>query len=72
MRIQRKIRGYTRRRFSTAVESQIEKAIEKECKRYGVSRSFVIANACAFAFNIDVESYEPPKNIVKFRKRKAS
>jgi hypothetical protein len=76
MRIQRRIKGYTRKPYSTAVEQKIERAIEKECVRYGVSRSFVIANALAFTFNIDVEQYDGSKkekaNVVKFRKRKVS
>jgi len=75
--IQRRYIGLHRARFSTAVEEAIEQAIEKECKRYGVSRSFVIANALAFTFNIDIESYKDDKRlkprksatILKLRKR---
>ena len=81
MRIQRRIKGYTRRTFSTAVIEKIERAIERECTRYGVSRSFVIANALAFTFNIDAEKYNEKQynkkskeleNVVKFRKRKSA
>ena len=61
MKIQRRIKGYTRRPYNTAVIDQIEKAIERECARYDVSRSFVIANALAFVFNIKTESYIPTK-----------
>lgn len=61
MKTQRRIKGYTRRRFSTAVETQIERAILRECDRYGVSRSFVIANALAYTFGIEVEPYVPAK-----------
>ena len=58
MKIQTKLRGHRRKRFSTAVETLIERAVEKEAKRWDVSRSFVIATALAFTFNIDVESYK--------------
>ena len=61
MRIQPRIKGYTRRPYNTAVIDQIEKAIEKECARYDVSRSFVIANALAYTFGISTESYIPKK-----------
>jgi len=80
--IQRRYIGQRRARLSTAVESAIERAIEKECNRYGVSRSFVIANALAFTFDIDIESYKDDKRlklkpkksatILKLRKRAVS
>jgi len=63
LRFQKRIPGVARRRYSTAVINQIEATIERECARYGVSRSFVIANALAYAFGIPIESYlddEPP------------
>ena len=61
MQTQKRINGYRRARMSTAVESQIEAAIKKECARYDVSRSFVIANALAFTFSIEVDQYTPKK-----------
>jgi hypothetical protein len=61
MRNQRRINGYRRRRYGTSVESQIERAVERECARYGVSKSFVIANALAFTFGIEVDEYRPKK-----------
>jgi hypothetical protein len=51
-RSQARIPGVKRRRYSTAVLNQIEAAIEREVARYAVSRSFVIANALAYAFGI--------------------
>ena len=53
--------------MNTCVAEDIEKAIEKEMKRFGVSRSFVIAVACAEVFGIDLgrgdyHSAEPDKN----------
>jgi len=75
MRIQRRIKGQVRRQFATSVIAAIEKAIKSECKRYGVSRSFVIANALAFTFGIKTEDYVTDggnKNVVKFRKRKTA
>jgi len=47
-----------RRPYSMGADRQIELAIEKECARYDVSRSFVIRNALAFTFNIDLYAYE--------------
>lgn len=44
--------GHPRRQLSTRVHRRIEEAIRREQARYGVSRSWVIARACAFAFNI--------------------
>ena len=49
--------GYRRRSYHTAVIKEIEKKLEAECKRYNVSKAFVIANALAFVFNIEVEPY---------------
>jgi hypothetical protein len=72
MRIQKRVKGYARRQFSTRVIKEIERAIEKECKRYGVSRSFVIANALAFTFDISVEDYAAPSKVVRFRKKQSA
>jgi len=65
MKIQPRIKGYTRTPMGTAVVDQIEKAIRKEMARYGVSRSFVIANALAFTFGIETASYIPKIRRVK-------
>jgi len=70
MQIQKRIKGYTRRPYGTKVIDEIEHAIEKECARYNVSRSFVIANALAFVFNIKTESYIlKTRKILQLRKR---
>lgn len=51
--------GYRRKPVGSAVDKKIEAAINKEMERYpGVSRSFVIANALAFTFGIDIETYK--------------
>ena len=63
MRSQRRIPGVTRRHMSTAVLKEIEQCIDREMARYGVSRSFVIANALAYTFSIDFESYLPEKEV---------
>lgn len=65
MKIQPRIKGMTRTPMGTAVIDQIERAIQKEMARYGVSRSFVIANALAFTFNIKTASYIPEIRRVK-------
>lgn len=74
MRIQRKIIGRRRTSHSSYLASEIKKRVVQESRRYGVSKSFVIANACAFAFGIPTESYitEGAKNVIKFRKQKVS
>lgn len=71
MKIQRKIIGRRRTPMSSALAQEIKKRIVAESVRYGVSKSFVIANACAFAFGIPTESYitEGAKNVVKFKRR---
>lgn len=61
MRSQRRIPGFKRKPMSTAVLTEIEQCITREMARYGVSRSFVIANALAYTFSIDFESYLPEK-----------
>jgi hypothetical protein len=72
MRIQKKIIGQVRRRLSGYLAKEIKNQVERESKRYGVSKSFVIANACAYAFGIPTESYieAGAKNVIKFRKRR--
>lgn len=52
-----RIPGVRRRPYHTRVDYLIEKALEKECARYNVSKSWVIRNALAFTFGIDVEPY---------------
>jgi len=54
---QKRIPGMRRKHYGTAVEKKIEEALEKEVARYGVSKSFVIANALAYVFDIEVEDY---------------
>lgn len=72
MKIQRKVIGLRRSHLQTYLAREINKQVRAECIRYGVSRSFVIANACAFAFGIPTESYieAGAKNVIKFRKPK--
>lgn len=71
MRSQRRIPGLKRKPMSTAVLAEIELCIEREMARYGVSRSFVIANALAYTFSIDFESYLPTKKESKDEDRVA-
>lgn len=47
--------------MSAGTVKEIELAIKREQRRYGVSRSFVIANALAYTFGIDTETYLPKK-----------
>jgi hypothetical protein len=44
--------------MATAVNARIERAIEREMARYGVSRSFVLAVAAAHALNVELKDDE--------------
>jgi len=46
-----------RRPYYTGADPEIERAIEKECARYDITRALVIRNALAFTFNIDLYQY---------------
>jgi hypothetical protein len=61
VRNQKRIKGVRRLHVGTAILKDIEKCIEREMARYNVSRSFVIANALAYTFSLDFESYVPEK-----------
>jgi len=61
VRHQKRIKGVKRKHVGSAVLRDIELCIEREMARYNVSRSFVIANALAYTFSIDFESYLPEK-----------
>jgi hypothetical protein len=50
-----------RRQYSVGADAAIERAIEKECDRYDITRALVIRNALAFTFNIDLYAYESKK-----------
>jgi len=73
-RIQKPVKG-GRTRLSNAVTHAIAKRIESEAARYDVSKSFVQANALAFAFGIPIEdtykvnSVRRSDRVIKFRKR---
>ena len=68
VRIQRPIRGMTRRPFATSLIREIEMMIESEADYWGVSRSFVIAAALADAWSIDEQ--ERPSKPEPRRKRR--
>jgi hypothetical protein len=53
-RILPRIPGLTREPASTRLDHAIKRAVERECSRYGVSKSFVIRNALAFTFGIEL------------------
>ena len=63
-----------RKPYSMGADKAIEIAIEKECKRYDITRSMVIRNALAFTFGIDLYEYEHKsrsqtvKKVVQFRR----
>lgn len=47
-----------RRNYSVGADDPIERAIEKECARYDITKSMVIRNALAFTFNIELYQIE--------------
>lgn len=65
-----------RRPYHMGADKAIEIAIEKECKRYDITKSMVIRNALAFTFGIDLYQYEHKprtrvvKKVVQFRRVK--
>lgn len=44
--------GEQRIPMGTCVQAEIEDAIQDEMRHFGVSRSFVIANCCAYALGV--------------------
>lgn len=56
-RIMRRIPGYVRIQMSGRMSHAIEQRIRETAKRFNVSRSFVIAVACADYFGISHERY---------------
>lgn len=66
LRTQRGVPGQIRKRVSSAISKQIERRLKQEMAHFGVSRSFVIANALAFTFGIEVEDdFRKPQLIKK-------
>lgn len=68
-----------RKPYSMGADKAIELAIEKECKRYDITKSMVIRNALAFTFGIDLYEYvnkqhkprtRVVKKVVQFRRVK--
>lgn len=56
--IQPRIPGLTRRGVSAAVSEKIERALDREMARYGAARSFVIAVALAYTFDVELDEIE--------------
>lgn len=53
---------------STGLITDLERAIKREQERFGVSRAFVIATACAFALDVpEQENYRTPDAKRKLR-----
>lgn len=68
VRTQTRIVGFQRRPMGTAVIKEIERKVKEEMRVWNVSRSFVIANALSFVFNVEMENYKKPQ-LVKARRR---
>lgn len=58
MKAQPRTPGVRRQPVSSAVSHRIEAAIAREMARYDVSRSFVIAVACAHALGVKLDDDE--------------
>lgn len=69
IRTQKGIPGQQRKRVGSAVTQQIERRLKQEMRIWGVSRSFVIANALAFTFHITLEDDYKRPILVKGSKR---
>ena len=54
VRILPRIPGISRQQVGARVDAAIERALSREMARYGVSRSFVIRNALAYTFGIEL------------------
>jgi hypothetical protein len=60
---QRSQKGRRRERLSASALASIRRAVEREARRYGVSYSFVVANAVAWTLGVstDGENYKPKR-----------
>jgi hypothetical protein len=56
-RRQARIPGARRLPVHSAFASQLETAIQREMRRYKVSRSFVIASCCAYALGVEAPDH---------------
>jgi hypothetical protein len=55
IRTQPRIPGTRRLPIGSAIDHAIERALNREMLRYGVSRSFVVAVALAYTFGIELD-----------------
>lgn len=71
-RSQPRHRGVTRQPIGTSVIDAIERQLEREMKRWNVSRSFVVATVLAYHFNVneqdDYRQLDEPR-VVTFPRR---
>jgi hypothetical protein len=56
LRIQKRLKEGRRIPTLGCLDPAIRRAVEKECKIYGVKPSFVVNNACSFAMNVPLET----------------
>lgn len=68
MRYQRPVRG-GREKLTAAVLKRIDVAVRREAAAFGCSRSFVINNALAWVFGVDLDKAEDYRRDPKRRRR---
>jgi len=61
--------GKHRKPLTGYMEKAIRQAIKREAERYNVSRSFVVAVACAYALGVDLgeQTYKPVRTPPRLR-----
>jgi hypothetical protein len=72
IRRQKPVKG-GRARVNSGFIKDVEHAVNRECVRYGVSRSFVIATCCAYALGVsEQEDYQTTSHLKLVRRRKSA
>ena len=74
IRSQPRRRGVSRLPVGTAVIDAIERKLEREMRRWNVSRSFVIATVLAYHFDVEEQAdyRQVPEKVVAFPKRRSA
>lgn len=69
MRHQPRTRGLKRLPVGSAFQKEVEAAVRREMRRFGVSRSFVIATATAWALGVKEQPrYDEEGKVRRFRR----
>lgn len=60
-RAQPRLHGVRREPVGSAFTPALKRAADREAARWGVTRSYVLANAAAFALGVDAPDYKTPR-----------